>query len=697
MYNQMARWNFTLALLAVLALAGCAWRARGSFSDAAPSRDAARGALRLPALFGDHCVLQCGREIPVWGWDTPGQRVTVTLAGVSREAVADRAGRWRVALPPLPAGGPHDLIVEGSQTLIARNALIGEVWLCSGQSNIVFPLEESEGGLEASLAPPDPGLRVFVAGGLGAVEPVEDLRGEWRALDRETAGGVSAIAYYFGAELRARRGAPVGLIQSAWAGSRIEAWMPAAALRADPRSELYLERYREDISPARMAEKRRRFVREITRWTRRELRRPAWPTGLSAGWARPEYDDSDWQFLRVPGHWEYQEWSLDGAVWYRRRVEIPAGWAGRPLTLSLGGADDFDTTWFNGAPVGGVGPEALSPWMVRRRYAIPPGLARAGENTIAVRVTDYTGGGGLHGAKDQFCLGPSDLPTSSAIPLAGEWRAAVEGWYPMGGSAPPPAAPEQPANAKDLPAFLYNGMIAPLAPYAIRGVLWYQGESNAVEAGAYAGLLARLAESWRAAWGQGEFPFLYAQLPAFGGAYQPRRAIGASLREAQLDALGQIPAAAMIPLLDLGDCADIHPRRKREAGERFARAARALAYGEAIEYSGPVLRGWRAEDGRMILEFDHTAGALRSLPPGAPPAGFWISGEDRVFRPAKAKIEGESVIVWREEIESPAAARYAWSDCPAPSLFNAAGLPAPSFRTDRWPDAVLLPPPTAGE
>ncbi|GEM_PF-564843 len=675
--------------------------------------------LRLPSIFSDHCVIQAGVPIRVWGWDRPGQSIEVKLQGTSHTKTGDSLaqdvcwktgysasysgaatagpdGRWQVELGPVAEGYPFEMRVEGSCVRTVRDMAVGEVWLCSGQSNMVWPLDLSTEGLREAAKANDPLMRVYRVRMLGALAPSEDAIGQWHVVDRETAQGMSAAAYYFGRDLRKSCDAPVGLVQSAFGGSRIEAWIPRTDLMRLPRSAMYSYQCADAISPQKYTESRKKYERDILSWMSRSLKTPPYPVGEKAGWAQRDFDESIWPAMHVPGAWEYQDLNMDGVVWFRRRFDLPEQWDMHPLLLSLGAVDDMDTVWVNGFKVGGIGPETEASWDYPRRYVVPAAAVHPGENVLAVRVTDLSGNGGMWGMDSQFFISPEDAASSAGVQLAGSWRWAVEGWWGSD-NGPAPAAPENPWGRKDMPSYLYNGMIAPLAPFAMRGVIWYQGESNALESSLYPELMETMIGSWRAAWkkaGQADadqMPFLYSQLAPFGGAFDAHRPIGAMLREAQVKTLERVPRAAMVSIMDLGDCADIHPKRKEGVGERLALAARALAYGEKVEWSGPMYREMRVEQGRALLGFDHVADGLRAEPPDAPLKGFWVAGADRVFFPARAEIRGNRISVCAPEVETPAAVRFGWADCPDTNLFNSEGLSASSFRTDNWDDALMIP------
>jgi sialate O-acetylesterase len=385
--------------------------------------------------------------------------------------------------------------------------------------------------------------------------------------------------------------------------------------------------------------------------------------------------------MPLPGMWQARGMAFNGAVWFRRTIDVPESWAGRSLRLDLGAIDDFDTTYFNGTAIGATGIDVPDAWRTQRRYTVPAALVRAGKNLIAVRVFDRGGDGGFAGPVAAMRIHPEGR-AAEAIPLAGKWRVVVERSIPL-----PPRENSRPGEmaAHEYPSALFNGMIAPLVRVPIRGVLWYQGESDVDRAHLYRAIFSNLIMAWRAAWGIGDFPFLFVQLANWlARKTEPADDAWAELREAQALAL-RLPATGMVVAADVGDEADIHPREKRTVGERLALAALAIAYARAMPYSGPIYAGHAVEQGAMRIRFNHAEAGLRVRGGGAL-AGFAIAGADRNFRWAtEARIDGATVVVRHADIAAPVAVRYAWEANPLLTLENGVGLPAAPFRTDDWP------------
>jgi sialate O-acetylesterase len=611
------------------------------------------------SLFCDHAVLQQGRPIPVWGTADEGEAVTVTMAGRTVSTVA-RNGRWSVQLPALPAGGPHVMTITGRNRIELADVLVGEVWVCGGQSNMERQLGPREGQQpidhwQAEAAAADfPRIRHFGVAQRLALEPQDQVGGRWVVCTPQTAPDFTAVGFFFARSLHVARGTPIGLIHSSWGGTPAEAWTSREGLLRLPElagSVARLDAFVRDPVAARAD-----YERELGRWFA-----DCDPgSGAATPWQAEAFDDSAWPVMTLPGLWENAGLpNYDGVVWFRREIEVPADWVGHETVLHLGAIDDMDTTWVNGRFAG-----SEKVWNAPRVYRLPAGTLRAGRNVIAVRVLDTGGGGGLWGGGHAMQLVRGDEPARS-IPLGGAWR--YQSSASLRDRPPPPA---DVAGTSGTPTVLYNGMIAPLLPYAIRGVIWYQGESNAGQAQLYRRLFPNLVADWRRAWGQGDFPFLYVQIAPF-------KEMPPEIREAQRLALGAIPNSAMVVTLDVGDANDIHPPAKKPVGERLALAARALAYGETLEYSGPLFESLRTDGRRAILKFSHADSGLVAR--GGELKGFTVCGADGVFQPARARIVGDTVEVSADTVPAPTAVRYAWANAPEGNLFNGAGLPASPF------------------
>ena len=625
--------------------------------------------LRVPSTFADGMVLQREREVAIWGFGTPGQEVDVSGSwGAEGAAVVGDDGRFSLLLATPAAGGPHRLVFEsgGVEVLTIEDVWSGEVWLCSGQSNMEWTLGPGVGNGTADWEAEvpranDTALRLFQVDHALGWAPASDVPARWKVLTPKTAASFSATAYYFGRALRRELDVPVGLLSSNWGGTLIEAWTSAEGLEGEPDFAPDLELIeRVALDPAGGA------AALESGWKQYWEALPTEPAGAA-------FDDSAWPATTLPGAWEEAEiGAFDGLVWYRHTFELPAGWEERELSLELGPIDDMDSTWFNGQRVGGL--EEAGAWATPRRYSVPAGLARAGTNTIAVRVLDTGGVGGLSGAPEALFLAADDERHS----LAGSWR--FQRSSPIEELGLPPS---RDWLNEDRPSALFNGMIAPLVPFGLRGAIWYQGESNRLRPEQYARLLPGLIADWRRVWGHA-FPFYFVQIAPFG--YGGDTGEAALLREAQLRSMS-VPGTGMAVTMDIGDPADIHPANKRDVGERLARWALRETYGRAdVVAHGPVYREHvieeREQGAALRVRFDHVEGGLTSG--GEAVRQVTIAGDDRVFHPAEARIEGDELVAWSPAVARPVALRFGWAADAMTNLWNGAGLPASSFRTDDW-------------
>jgi len=643
--------------------------------------------LRLPSIIGDNMVLQQGMRAPVWGWDAPGQRVAVTIAGQKATAKAGADGRWKVRLRPMKAGGPHEMTVAGSSTRTLRNILVGEVWVCSGQSNMQVSVRDMANGPAEIQAASFPNIRLFTVACMTAPTRQDDLvtPATWQECSPQSVEAFSAVAYFFGRDLRKAIKVPVGLINTSWGGTVCETWMSREAIEADAEFRHLLDPV---LPPEEFAKAKPAFDEALRKWEAIAYFKDPGNKGFGMGWAASDCPMSHWTDIGAPGLWRsMSDEKCEGAVWYRRDIEVPKAWEGKDLLLALGAIDDFDTTYFNGVQVGAIGMETPNWWMTLRRYTVPGALVKAGRATIAVRVFDRFMGGGLMGPAAEMRVAPVGRPESGAIRLNGQWKFKVE--YPIDPAMRPPrpVEPLGPDNA-NCPGALYNSMIHPLIPFGIRGALWYQGESNAARAYQYRRLFPAMIRDWRRRWRQGPLSFLFVQLAN----WQPRKdkpaeSEWAELREAQTMAL-RLPNTGIALAIDIGDVEDIHPKNKQDVGRRLALAAQALVYRRKLVYSGPMYAGMTVKGSQVRLRFKHVGGGLAAR--GGKLRGFAIAGKDRRFVWAETRIEKGAVVVWSDEVPKPVAVRYAWADNPDANLYNKEGLPASPFRTDKWPGLTAI-------
>ena len=619
--------------------------------------EAAMG-VSVASVFTDNMVLQRDMPVPVWGAAKPGESVTVSFGGQSRTGKADVRGRWMVKLDPLPASPtPSELTVRGEDgSRCLKNVLVGEVWICSGQSNMEFPVRKV---IHAEREPAEanrPEIRLFSVPYAPADSPVGEMEGaEWRLCTPETVSGFSAVGYFFGRELQEKLRVPVGLINCSWGGTKAQGWISEARLKSIPELQSEWEAFD----------------------SRRSASGRCWPKGiyesdpLKRGWANPKLPDKNgWKPMQLPAKWQQHGIDASGIIWFRREVALPKHWLNHNLQLSLGAIDKTDVTYFNGEPIGATGtPFDQTKYSQPRMYLIPHELTRAGENAVAVRVRSEFFDGGMTGPADAMTLSCPDFPDDPPQKLAGEWRYAIEQSFGI--------------CSPGLPSELFNGMVNPLIPYAMRGVLWYQGESNEDRPELYRKLLPVLIHCWRDAWKEGNFPFLIVQLANFGTPETfDADSRWAVLREAQASAAASLPNVGLATAIDIGDPGDIHPTDKQEVGRRLAANALAEVYGlKTWNGRGPVFKSAKAEGHEFRVLFGNTDGELRCSD-SKPLCGFVVAGKDGKFHPAEARIDGDSVLLSSELVPVPCAARYDWADSPVGNLRNRHDLPAEPFRSD---------------
>jgi sialate O-acetylesterase len=621
----------------------------------------------LHGLFTDHMVLQRGVEAPIWGWTKPGETVTVRLAGKEAEARAGADGKWTVKIGPFAAGGPHTLTVIGPESATRKDVLIGDVWICSGQSNMEWPVEQADDAKGEIARADHPKIRLYTVPKKISYVPESQVKGSWEVCSPQTVGDFSAVGYFFGRDLNRELDVPIGLIDSSWGGTIAEAWVSAESLRA-------MDDFREAVDQIREYEADRENVegvaaREVEAWYAKHD--PGSAEGK--GWADPQLDLASWKAMEAPRKWEGAGLpDFDGVAWFRKEVDLPASWADKDLVFRLGPIDDRDTTWFNGTKVGGK-----DDFSQPREYKVPGRLTKPGRNVIAIRVLDTGGDGGFVGNPGQMTLSIAGDDQTSPISLAGTWQYRVGTSLKDAGPVPPSVS-----NNPNVVTVLSNGMIAPLVPFAIKGAIWYQGESNVGRAKQYQTLLPTLIGDWRSRFGVGEFPFFIVQLANFlDRRDEPVDSAWAELREAQWLTTRKVPKSAIASAIDIGEAKDIHPRNKQEVGRRLALDALAIAYGRDVEYSGPEFKSMGVQDGKVRLRFEHVGKGLEAQGDG-PLKGFAIAGEDGKFVWADARIDGEAVVVSSPKVEKPRAVRYGWADNPEGNLYNKDGLPATPFRAD---------------
>ena len=647
------------------------------------------GSVMLPAqvkllpLFSDNMVLQQQTQAPMWGETKPGKKVTITTSWNSEKYVvqADAQGKWKTKLATPAAGGPYTITISDGKKVKLSNVMIGEVWICSGQSNMEMQVEGwgkvNNYKQEIEEAQNYPNIRFLLIEKATSPQPVNDIKATadgWQVCSPKSVADFSATAYFFGRDLNKYRNVPIGLIDTSWGGTIIETWTSKEALSTVPGMEKRLEAL--EGLPLSKEGREKKYTEEVEAWKDGVEKIDKGCTNGKAVWAAPGFDDSAWQTMKLPGLIQEQGLpGFNGLVWFRKTIDIPAAWAGKELTLNMGAIDDNDFTYFNGVPIGHT-----EGWMASRSYKVPKELVKKGKAVIAVRVLDTGGTGGVNGSPENVSL---HLAGTDVIPLAGEWKYRVS--LDLREIAPMPVNMAWDPNA---PTFLFNAMLHPLIPYAIKGGIWYQGESNTGQAYQYRDLMPLMITDWRNRWGY-DFPFYMVQLASFTAEQTaPVESTWAELREAQAKTL-HLQNTGMAVTIDIGEQFDIHPKNKQEVGRRLALAARAQTYGEKIPYSGPVYKSYKIEGNKVRIYFDHVEGGLKTSN-GEMPKGFTVAGTDHKFHWADAVIEGNTVVVSSPEVALPVAVRYAWADYPVCNLYNDSDLPMCPFRTDDWPGITYV-------
>ncbi|GAB4044773.1 sialate O-acetylesterase [Spirosoma litoris] len=617
--------------------------------------------VRLPKVFGSHMVLQRRKPVPVWGWADPGEKVTVTLNAQVKTIKADKDGKWRVALDPMEAGGPYQLSVKGKKnTVTFDDVLTGEVWVCSGQSNMEYQLRSAANAkTEISLAN-YPTIRQLLVKKDISLTPKDDIEGDWAVCTPETAPNFTAVGYFFAKQLQKELNVPIGLINTSWGGTHSETWTSREAMNQNdelrpvanklPGSYEEVMKSGQERTQLLIKNQQGSLPNSAEEWT----------------WSAADLDDSHWKSMTMPSDWEWRGLpTLDGVVWLRQEVMIPEGKKLQKMVLHMGSVDDQDSTFVNGKLVGnkkGGG---------NRDYPLPDDLLKPGRNVIAVRVTDTGGAGGLMGTLADFHISGDNID----IPLTGQWKYRIATVFASSYKPGPNTYATQ----------LFNAMLNPLIPYAIEGVIWYQGESNAGRAYQYRKTFPLMIQDWRKHWGY-DFPFLFVQLASFNSANGDSRrgSTWGELREAQTMTL-QLPNTGMAVTSDIGERSDIHPKNKEDVGKRLAAEAMRIAYQKPGVSAGPQFEKMTVDGNRAILTFTSVGSGLSVKDKYGYLKGFEVAGADHKFYFAKAEVQGNTVVVHADSVSAPVAVHYGWADDNGEvNLYNREGFPAVPFRTDTW-------------
>lgn len=611
----------------------------------------------LPRIFSDKMVLQRDVTLQVWGWADAGEKISVVFDRATYRVKADKSGRWIAALKPVPAGGPYEMKITGKSNVVTlKDILVGDVWVGSGQSNMEWTMKDTQNATEEIAKANYPKIRLFTVTKTMSYQPQKDLAGgEWMECNPENTRDFSAVAYFFGRKLNLELDVPIGLINTSWGGTNIQTWMSWDLMsKKDKYKNIDIAKLA--VSESEVKQKQAKFKEAMLH-----------EKGLAEKWYESR-NTTGWKTIRLPQMWEQTEiGNADGYVWFRKEFQVSDP-IGQKVQVSLGPIDDQDQTYLNGEQIG-----TLQVYNQPRVYDVKPGLLKQGVNTIVIRVLDTGGGGGVFGKPDQMFVDTGH----DKISLAGDWNYKSSVLNTEFGIAD--------AGPNSFPSLLYNAMVAPFIQFPIKGVIWYQGESNTFEAYHYRTLFKEMITDWRSKW-KSDFTFLWVQLANFMAPDSvPAQSAWAELREAQSMTLS-LPKTGQAVIIDIGEENDIHPRNKKDVGYRLALAALKVAYGKDLVYSGPVYKSMEKTGDRIQLSFSDTGSGLWIRDKYGYVKGFAIAGEDKKFVWAMAHVEGNKIVVYSPQVKDPVAVRYAWANNPDDAnVYNKEGLPASPFRTDTWP------------
>ena len=622
--------------------------------------------VKVAKIFSSNMVLQQGLANPLWGWADKNEKITIQFAGKTIKTKADKNGKWKATLPVMDYGGPYSLVIEGKNKIEFKDILIGEVWVCSGQSNMEWVVNNVNNS-DKEIAEADyPQLRMFTVPKKTSQLPMDDLEdGKWVACNPGNVGHFSAVGYFFARKLLKELNVPIGMIHTSWGGTVAETWISPENIAKDPDFSQALS----ELKQMDMQNYEQEKTNKISTLFGGQI--PSEDVGLIDGkamYAAPNMKDEDWSTIKVPSLWENNGYpEVDGVAWYRTRFMLTKEQAQNSGELYLCKVDDKDMTWMNGKLMG-----ETNAYNEDRIYQVPIGILQEGENVLAIRVVDTGGGGGIYGEDKDLFLKVKD----ERISLVGNWKIK----FTQVSIAATGISPNS------YPTLLYNGMINPILPYGIKGAIWYQGESNASRAFQYRRVFQTLIKDWRQQWGIGDFSFLWVQLANFMQAdEQPVDSDWAELREAQTMALA-LPNTGMALAIDIGEANDIHPRNKQDVGLRLGLNALKVAYHKDVVNTGPMYQSMEVKGNKAIIHFTETGSGLKLKDKYGYLNAFSIAGVNKKFYWAKGEIIDEnSVVVYSENVNEPVAVRFGWGNNPDDvNLYNKEGLPAVPFRTDKW-------------
>ncbi|MEH3113890.1 sialate O-acetylesterase [Pedobacter terrae] len=627
----------------------------------------------LPQLVSSHMVLQRESPLTIWGWAAAKEKITIRFNGKIYKAITDDQGSWSVKMGKMKAGGPFKMIITGENIITLDDIMLGDVWFCSGQSNMALPMERLKEAypqvIEKDYFPLIRNFFVPTKANLSG-EATDLPPGKWVPATGAGILGFGGTSYFFAKTLFQKYNIPIGIINSSVGGTPIEAWMSRDAFLTNPEQLKKIDNFRDSVFMANYQKKLKE--KNLARPT---TSAPIVDEGISGSvkWIDPDFDASSWRKFWMPGYWADQGIrNINGIFYFRKELQIPADMSGQQAKLYIGRIIDADSVFLNGKFIGNTTYQYPP-----RRYVVPAGLLKTGKNILVVKVISNSGKGGFVPDKNYSLITPD-----KKIDLRGEWSFEVGYAQPRQNQGFRSDA-EMRLVAQNEPTGLFNTMVAPAVQFAIKGFVWYQGESNTADPKAYGQLLPALIKDWRNKWKQGDLPFIYAQLPNFMEAnYLPEESNWAQFRQSQLKAL-VVPNTGMAVTIDAGEWNDIHPLDKKDVGERLALWAEHLAYqDQQITYSGPIYSSNRLKGSELTLNFDHSSPGLM-IKGSKKLMGFALAGEDKVFYWAQARLVGDTVVLLSPMVLKPAFVRYAWADNPdRANLYNKAGLPASPFEAE---------------
>lgn len=630
--------------------------------------------LKLPSIFSDNMVLQAQKEINIWGWASAGENISVEFRKQSKSIIANSNGEWIVKLSPENYGGPDDLkIADEENERIFKNVLVGEVWVCSGQSNMNMPLggwgRVNNYKVEIENAN-YPKIRLYTVPLTLSEKPEQFVDAEpWNICTPETIENFSAVAYFYGRELFTKLNVPIGLIHVSKGGTPIESWMSASSLKEFPEFNSDIK-FVEEGSATKFKTINDSYKKSYSQWFESIKENDPGFTSEHA-WFDSSYNFDDWLTMEIPNVWEDQGLpKYDGVVWFKKVLNLPPSWIDQNLKICLGPVEDKDITYYNGIKIG----EQKSKNLLSI-YELPKELNTKSENVLTVRIHDDYGNGGIWGRENELYL---ENELGEKITLVGEWKYKPALQFDDNNLK----VPERVLIDRK-PTILFNGMISPITNFAARGFIWYQGESNGSRPEQYKMLFPKMISSWRNYWNDPEMPFYFVQLANYKAkSKKPSNSGWQYIRESQNSVL-DLPNTGMAVTIDIGHPTDVHPKNKQEVGRRLALPALVKTYGiENLEYSGPSLENFEIINGEVLLSFKHAEGL--KTPGNEKLVGFELAGQDSIFHKVDAKIQGDKVILKSDIVINPVAVRYGWAFNPDCNLYNSSNLPALPFRTDEW-------------